>query len=138
MSVLEYLGLTLITTFPCFAARYSIFKINSPQLASDIERFKPFFLDCWLLRNLPVFSSIFNGHRRSLPEIFKFSRINRINIFIHYFVGDFPLIRLTLIAALLMKKPEFFSCFFPILTLFDLATNPSVSDFQGAFSFFGG
>jgi hypothetical protein len=38
----------------------------------------------------------------------------------------------------LMKKPEFFSYFFPILTTFELATNPSLSDFQGAFSFFSG
>src|SRR4028118_2441068 len=73
-SWLEYLGLIVITTFPCFAARYSIFKIKSAQPASEIKRFKPFFLDCPFFRNLPVFSSAFTRHRRIMPEIFKSSR----------------------------------------------------------------
>ena len=32
--------------YPVSTARYSIFKIKSLQLASEIDRFNPFFFDC--------------------------------------------------------------------------------------------
>src|SRR4028118_1743060 len=118
-SVLEYLGLTLITTFPCFAAKYSIFRIKSPQLASEIARFNPFFLDCPFLRNLPVFSSVFTLHQPIIPEIFKFSRINCVNIARHNFIRNFPLMCLTFVTNLLMKTPYYFNCLLALFTSID-------------------
>ncbi len=54
-----YLGLTLITTFPCFAAKYSIFRIKSPQLAFLDSTVQSFLSWLSVLKKPPCFFIIF-------------------------------------------------------------------------------
>jgi hypothetical protein len=44
----------LITICLGFAAKPSIFRINSPQAASEIERFNPLFWHFTSLNNIPA------------------------------------------------------------------------------------